>query len=617
MKKGSIILRRIFWGLFLVVFVCITIFVAAGMVPAKDNVPGVRTSTYVTMRDGIKIAVRVILPVGLKDGEKVPAIMESTRYCTQYKRSFLLNALVNLKIAKEIPPATIVRFLESGYAFVAVDARGSGASFGSRGMELSKEETDDMVQVIDWISKQSWSNGKVGTYGMSYSGNTAELAVASDHPALMAAAPLYPDFDVFTQSVAPGGILNEFLVKNWCEANEMTDANEKSLFNGGTEPVSSDKNGNLLKQAVKSHNTFDLYTALNKITYYNDILAEDYIAGSLAPYFYKDRIEKSGIPLYVRVGWQDAGTVNGAIERFLTYKNRQTLVIGPWSHAGHYFCDPFLEKQITRKELDKSQAEEITAFFDSYLKSDIIEADSADNVIKYYTLGEGKWKTTNIWPVKGFGNKILYFDDNGSLNEIKPLNIDGKDTYVVDFTTTTGETNRWRTNLGGGPIVYPDRAEEDKKLLTYTSEAMKKDVEITGVPVVTLKISSTATDGAFFVYLEDVAPDGKVTYITEGELRALHRKVTDEDLGRAVLGPIHSFLRKDGELLKPEENTELKIGMYATSVLIKKGHRIRIAIAGQDTSNFKRIPEKEHPIITVQRNSVYSSYVELPMKIIE
>lgn len=140
-------------------------------------------------------------------------------------------------------------------------------------------------------------------------------------------------------------------------------------------------------------------------------------------------------------------------------------------------------------------------------------------------------------------------------------------------------------------------------------------MEITGVPVVTLNLSSTAADGAFFTYLEDVAPDGKVTYTTEGELRALHRKVTDEDLGRAVLGPKHSYLRKDGELLKPGENTEMKIGMYAPSVLIKKGHKIRVAIAGHDASNFERIPENEDPTIEVQRNSIFSSYVELPLKI--
>lgn len=58
----------------------------------------------------------------------------------------------------------------------------------------------------------------------------------------------------------------------------------------------------------------------------------------------------------------------------------------------------------------------------------------------------------------------------------------------------------------------------------------------------------------------------------------------------------------------------MKIGMYATSVLIKKGHKIRVAIAGADTSNFPQIPKSGEPVISVQRNSILSSYIELPMR---
>ncbi len=615
MKKGTRILKVILGIVLFAALIGTSVFIIAGLIPAKDPVPGARKSVYVTMEDGTKIAVRYTLPAGMKKDEKVPAVMESTRYGTERKRSFLLNALMNLKIAKEIPPATIVKLLESKYAFVAVDARGSGASFGTRDMEFSKEEVSDMGQVIDWISKQPWSNGKVGAYGVSYSGNTAELATVSNHPALKAAVLMYPDFDVLAQSAAPGGIFNEFLVKNWCAANVITDSNKKDLFSSGIAPVSADKNGKQLKAAISSHQTIDMYEALAKTTYNDDALTGEYTAASLSPYIYKEEIEKSNVPLYVRVGWQDAGTVNGAIERFLTYKNPQTLVIGPWSHGGKHFSDPLTGKRVPQKELEDAQANEVVQFFDCYLKDDKSKAGDFNNSIRYYTFGEGEWNTTSTWPAAGFENKTLYFGPNGSLSENVPADASGRDSYKVDFTATTGENSRWRTNLGGGRILYPDRAEEDKKLLTYTSGVLENDMEITGVPVVTLNLSSTAADGAFYTYLEDVAPDGKVTYITEGQLRALHRKVTEADLGRAVLGPKHSFLKKDGELLKPGENEELKIGMHATSVLIKKGHRIRIAIAGHDTSNFRKIPENGDVVMEIHRNSALSSYAQLPMKV--
>ena len=615
MRKRSGVLKVIFIGLLLVSFISISVFTIAGMLPVKNNMIGIRKSTYVTMKDGTKIAVRYTLPDNVQKAGKIPVVMECTRYGTSYEYSFALRALINLRIAKERQPVIIRRLLESGYAFVEVESRGTAASFGTRDMEWQKEEIEDMGQVIDWITKQSWSNGKVGTYGMSYSGNTAELSVALNNPALLAAAPLYSDFDPMAQGIFPGGIFNEYLVKNYCEGNIETDTNKKNFLIGGVTPVDEDKDGKILKEAVAGHNTVDLYEALKNMTYFDDIISGEYTGNSLAPFNNKDKIEKSNVPLYVRVGWLDSATVNGAIERFLTYRNRQTLVIGPWNHAGRHFSDPLLLKQIPREELEGVQADEMISFFDIYLKEDRRNPGEFKNEIRYYTFGEGKWKITNTWPVAGFDNKRFYFDENGGLTKNKPSKISGKDIYKVDYTASTGETNRWRTNLGAGPIVYPDRAEEDKKLLTYTSEALENDIEITGIPVVTLNLSSTDVDGAFFTYLEDVAPDGKVVYITEGELRALHRKVTGEDLGHVVLGPKHSFRRKDGEQLKPGENTELKIGMYATSVMIKKGHKIRVAIAGQDASNFRRVPGDSVPTIQIQRNSMFSSHVELPMKI--
>ncbi|QHQ63298.1 CocE/NonD family hydrolase [Anaerocolumna sedimenticola] len=591
-------------------------FLIAGMLPVKEYKIGERRSCYVTMEDGTRLAVRYTLPAGLKNGEKVAAIMETTRYGTQYKESFVLRALLNLGIAHDVPTAMEQELIKSKYAYIAVDARGSGASFGTREMEWSKEEMNDIGQMIVWIAKQPWSNGKVGTYGISYSGNTAEIAAASDQPALFAAAPLYPDFDVMRQMVKPGGILNDVLVKSWGDSVADMDANKGNLFTAGTAGVDSDKDERLLKEAIAEHHTIDIYKAMKNITYMDDILAGNYTAGSLSPFHYKENIEKSGIPIYSRVGWQDAGTVNGALARFLTYSNPQTLVIGPWSHAGWHYYDPFISKSYSKKELDFKQADEVLSFYNSCLQGENPNKDGYKKAIHYYTLGEGTWKTSNTWPIPGFDQKKWYFDSNGRLSIEKPEETTGKDTYKVDFTTSTGKSNRWFTNCGGGPIFYPDRAKEDKKLLTYTSEPLDNDIEITGVPVVTLNISSTSTDGAFYVYLEDVAPDGKVTYITEGELRALNRKVAEtKDIGYQAVGVEHSYLKKDGEQLTPGENTELKIGMYCTSVYLQKGHRIRIAIAGHDAASFERIPGNGDPTIQVQRNRIESSYVELPMRI--
>ena len=98
-------------------------------------------------------------------------------------------------------------------------------------------------------------------------------------------------------------------------------------------------------------------------------------------------------------------------------------------------------------------------------------------------------------------------------------------------------------------------------------------------------------------------------------MRALHLKETAQDLGRVVLSPRHSFARADGQALVPGENVELRIGMFATSVLVRKGYRLRIAIAGHDASNFVRIPQDVTPTIELQVNGSLPSFVELPIKV--
>jgi putative CocE/NonD family hydrolase len=144
---------------------------------------------------------------------------------------------------------------------------------------------------------------------------------------------------------------------------------------------------------------------------------------------------------------------------------------------------------------------------------------------------------------------------------------------------------------------------------------MERDVQITGHPLVNLYVSSTEIDGAFIVYLENVAPDGRVTYITEGQLRGVMRKVTDEPSPYEKLGPHRTERRPDAMPLVPGEVAELTFELWATSALIRKGHRIRVAVAGADADSFLRYPKSgEVPTLNVERNQLHPSCVRLPMK---
>lgn len=596
---------------------------AAGLLPPRNaRTPwgmAERSSRYVAMPDGTRLAVRVILPKRVEAGSRIPAVAEMTRYTTWYRRKFLYNLMINLGL-EGVSKEPVRRFVDAGYAFVAVDARGSGASFGTRPMECSREEVADWGPIVDWIGRQPWSNGRVASYGVSYSANTAELAAASGRTGLAAVLSLYADFDVPGENAMPGGIANRS-VAEWSSGNIAEDKGVvvDNPVIAGVAPVDGDSGSRLLKAAQGSHRTADLGAVLNRITYFDEEIAPGYDANSLSPYRYREAIGKAGTPLYVRVGWMDAGTADGAIERFLGYPNPQVLVIGPWSHGGWHFYDPFIESAAGTPELDRAQSDEMIAFLDPLLKGGAGAGDagaaapSGGKVIRYYTFGEGAWKATTTWPVQGFSTRTFYADAGGKLSGEAPTEASASDRYDADFAATTGEANRWHTNYGGGRIGYPDRAAADRGLVAYTSEAFARDTEITGVPVVTLELRSSATDGAFFAYLEDVAPDGRVSYITEGELRALHRKVSPPSPERATLGPRHSMAAADGEALVPGEPAELRIGMWATSVLVKAGHRIRLAIACADADTFVRIPAEGQVTVEILRDALHATRLELPV----
>ena len=164
-----------------------------------------------------------------------------------------------------------------------------------------------------------------------------------------------------------------------------------------------------------------------------------------------------------------------------------------------------------------------------------------------------------------------------------------------------------------GPVHYADRADSDRRLLTYTSAPLADDLCITGEALVTLHLSSTHDDAAFIVYLEHVSPDGHVRYVTEGELRAMHRRVAAERLPYVQAGPARSFRRQDLLPLTPGEITEIRFALMPTSVQFHAGDRIRIAIAGADADSFARVPANADPTWTVHRSALHATCIDLPI----
>ena len=541
-------------------------------------------SFYLAMRDGVKIAVTVVLPKDLPAEEKIPAVMSMTRYWRGKQGEQPASSL----------PA-------HGYAHVFVDARGTGASYGVWKAPFSQDEIKDYNEVVNWIVAQPWSNGKVGATGNSYTGNTALWLATSMNPAVKAIAARHYEFDLFAESPYPGGLLTDWVIKTWNEGNRQLDTNP------GVRLVDEDADQKLYKEATaRRSENMDVYQAALATTFRDD-RAFGTTLDDLSVHSYKSQIEKSGVAINSWGGWFDASTADAVIKTFASLKNHQRAVVGPWNHGGGQNASPYKPAQPERV----MQGFEVLRFLDHYLKGIDTGLDK-EKLLYYFTIGEEKWKVTNTWPVAGATTTRWYFDANNSLVSNAPRVDAGEDRYTINFEATTGSKNRWHTQVGG-EVVYPDRSEEDKKLLTYTSAPLETDLEITGHPIVTLFLTSTHTDGAFYVYLEEVDENGKVTYLTEGVLRGLHRRISKEASPLKIFVPYHSFKKSDALPLVPGEVAELKFGLQPISALIKKGHRLRIAIAGHDKDTFIRIPSDGTPTIAVQRNKRHVSSIELPI----
>ena len=205
-----------------IVFVLVATIVIAGALYASrtpERTAGglARTqSLYVTMSDGARIAVDVVLPKDLSAGSKIPVLIKGTPYWRAATLSFIGGALAQLGQLPDMSEPDAALLNQKGYALLLVDTRGTGASFGHISILLDDREVADFGEIIDWAASQPWSNGRVGAYGFSYRGLLAMGMASLNRPALKAIAPSF-DFSDLYLIMRPGGVFSEALVKRWSD----------------------------------------------------------------------------------------------------------------------------------------------------------------------------------------------------------------------------------------------------------------------------------------------------------------------------------------------------------------------------------------------------------------
>lgn len=561
-------------------------------------------SYYLTMRDGTRIALSLYFPDRHLPEKPAPVLLVQTRYG-------------RARMYEYGKP-----WIKAGYVLAAVDTRGSTASFGPRDGEITASEIADMDEIIAHLARQPWSNGQVVASGVSYMADTADIASSRPAPALVATIPRQVDFDAYLHLFYPGGIQNAYMLNAWGTATRELDLGRDgrggprdcratvedcaALF-PGLQPVDADGGYVLLRQALQGRRRW------GPEDYYGTLFRDDrglngHALFDLSPAAQLAGIRREAKPAQVWGSWMDAGTAEAALARFRSAAHvPMELWITANDHNHRVLADPFRPEQ---KEPVPSIEEQ--AAINIKFATRVRAGERPVRRVNYYVLGARVIRSSPTWPPSHIGRRIVYLDEGGKLGPVR-TGRPGADSYEVDFSATTGRTTRWTTNFGVAP-GYADRREADRKLIVYDTAPMKADMELAGSAVVSLRMTSSGSDPAVFAYLEDVAPDGRVTYLSEGQLRLIHRRPADGktlpyDQGEAP----HSFRRADALPVVPGKAMSVRFSLFPVAAKIARGHRVRLAIAGADADTFGRIPANGTVRFAIERGGANGSYVQLPL----
>ena len=507
----------------------------------------VNIDVRVPMRDGVDLSTDIYRPSG---GGPFPTLLLRTIYDNQEP--------VYIEWAR--------RFVEAGYAVVMQDCRGRFDSEGA--WEPYIHEAEDGYDTQQWIGAQSWCDGNIGMFGISYPGFTQTQPAPLRSPYVKGIVPIASQQDNF--GYRPGGALGL----------------HSSLFFGIIASRTVHRSGFGLLDWDALYRRLPLISALDDIVdapFYREIIRRSTYDDFWSSYSLRDRYDEVDTPAYFMTGWYDT-LLHDDFKQFLGWsgkarseetRRRTRIIVGPWTHYAFSSADLYGDIDHRGAGTIDFVAEHLR-WFDQRLKGVDTGIDS-EPPVRIFVMGDDVWRGENEWPLARTDYTPMYVGSatgansmfgDGTLMPEPPLS-PGADRYEYD-------PDRPVPTLGG-PIMHRDLAgphdrrpvERRDDVLVYTSEVLERDLEVTGPVTMTLYASSSASDTDFAATLVDVYPDGRAINICEGLQRARFRESIEEST-----------------LIEPGRVYRYTIDMWETSIVFKAGHRIRVDVT---SSNFPRV----------------------------
>ena len=506
--------RRFFFLFSIVVltFFCIT----------RADAKLVKRTEMITMRDGVRLATDLYLPDNI---DRVPVVLLRTPYGRD-------------GIAKMVVPL----FEGRRMGLVVQDIRGRFDSEGFSAVFL--DDADDGYETVEWLAAQPWSDGKIGTAGISAVGITQYLMDKKAPPHLVCQHVMAAPPSLYDTIVYPGGGVRRGLFYGWILNNKF--------------PLD-------VIYLILSHIDYDdLWKTID--------LSVDY--------------EKVNVPIMHMTGWYDL-YLDGQLDAFANIQERggpgargkQRLVIGPWTHGNFIGINGTKQGDLSYPGNSIYDFQNIAGWFEEcfFGKNRGFMKGPA---VRYYVMGDpedpeapgNEWRKADSWPVPATLSPY-YFHKDGVLSTEKPVSA-GDEISFTDDPADPVPTLGSREHAFERHTVDLRPIETRGDVLVFSTPVLENPVEVTGPVTANIFFRTDVVDTDFVVRLADVYPDGRSMLLTDGILRASHRESFNYRVP-LVPGALH----------------EIDVKIWPTSIIFNKGHRIRVVVSA---TNFPRFDVNMH-----------------------
>jgi uncharacterized protein len=590
----------------------------------------------IPMRDGVTLDANIYLPHG-----KGP--FPTVLYRSPYIPDLFLNP--NMLPVNALNTA----LLENGYAIVHENERGRYWSGGE--YEFLANAGADGYDTIDWLSKQAWSNGKIGTYGCSSTAENQLKLSTMAHPAHAAAIALAPGAGI--GKIGPyseqgntfrGGAL-QLLYASWYREYIWYGkyGDPRPQYPADLPQADRERIGEYFR-LQPNRNEYLIHTPFDYEQYYKHLPVTDLNKAVNGPVTDWDRFskrtpgdpawrntqlanegDKFGVPMLWGFSWYDiaigpnVSLYNYAVKNTSTERarNNQQMFIGPTTHC--MFGSEKRETIVGERDMGDARYDYVARFmewYDYWLKG--VHNDALDRPkVQYYQMGANKWLSSDSFPVAGTKFVDLYLDSAGRANTLygdgvlkseRPARSTA-DTFVYDPIRPVQTNGGGACCMGNVKVLgsYDQSTLEMRNdVLVYTGEPLKQDLAVAGLVEAELYVSSDAKDTDFTLKLIDVDENGVAYNLDDNILRARYR----EGFDRTVF-------------MQPGQVYKIAFAPMATANTFKKGHRIRLEVS---SSNFPRYERNlntgghnfDESKVVVAHNSVhhsgtYLSRIRLPV----